>query len=128
VDDLLKSALRAHIETHGVPAIIDHDAEWPEDEVSEYGWVDYQPLVHASDPSKVHKGEGCRWVIPVGAQVTQRTYTLYDGPGREKTEAGFNTRTASCACGKNTSVTLRVTQPLGEVLLALTVPAGDLTL
>lgn len=128
MDTLLKQALIAHIEAHGVPATIDREAEWPEDEVSEYGWADYDRLVHASDPTKVHNGEGCRWVVPTGAQVIQRTYTLFDGPGREKVEAGFNTFSASCACGKYTDVSLRVAAPLGDVLLTLLAPTGTITI
>jgi hypothetical protein len=90
-----------------------------DDEVSIYGWVDYDAEAHLQGRDR--KGERtlppCSWVVPEGAELYERTYSMFtDTFSDNEQEVGINVKGCRCACGKYADVTLRYKGSLTEVL------------
>jgi hypothetical protein len=96
--------------------------EWPEFHVSTYGWTDYEAERHIHAPAwreTVH-GDGCKWVVPEGAELVEQTYSQFtDTFSDNEQEVGINVSGCHCACGKYTDVTLRYVGTLSQVLHSL---------
>jgi hypothetical protein len=116
-----KAKLRKFMEDKGAKVEINEDAEYEWDEVSPYGWSDYDAVDHTRPAQGRWPGDGCHWVVPEGATLTERTYSMFDGTFTDnKDEVGINVHPAHCACGKYTDVTLRYVGSLGDVIRELT--------
>ena len=93
------------------------------DDVSPYGWSDYDAWEHIIN--------GCSWVVPEGTVVKETTYSMFDGTFTgNKDEVGLNAAGVHCACGKYTDVTIRLTTSLGEAIRTLVGydPTGEMEL
>lgn len=117
-NDEYKAKVRAFVAEHGTKVDVrGHDPRGLED-VSTYGWQDYDAYKH------VYKGSGgddCSWVVPEGAVMRERSYTEWGGTfGESTTEVGVNVYGCSCRCGKYSDVILRwdgsVTDMLHSIL------------
>jgi len=100
--DEYRAKVREFIEGKGRKVQVEEKRfEWErDDEANVYGWVDYE----AQD----HIREGCRWIVPEGAVMYERTYSQFQDTFTENSEDhGVNVRGARCACGKYTDVILR---------------------
>lgn len=88
--------------------------DWEDDdEVSTYGWTDFE--------ADEHIRAGCRWIIPEGAVLYERTYSQFEDTDVDNiNEVGVNIRGCECACGQYQNAVLRwtgsVTQMLHSIL------------
>lgn len=90
-----------------------------EDDVSTYGWTDYDATDHITPwrGRGAAKREGCEWIVPEGAELYERTYSMFtDTFSDNEQEVGINVKGCSCKCGKYKDVTLRYKGSLTEVL------------
>lgn len=105
-----RAALRDFMQRRARPVQINRDAEYDFEEVSNYGWADDEAWTHVATP------EPCSWVVPEGATLTERTYSMFEDTFTgNRNEVGVNAYPCHCACGAFTDVTLRFTGSLGEV-------------
>ena len=122
-----KAKVRSFIATKGVPVEFDKRYAWQEDdEVSIYGWQDFDAASHCRE-----YGDGCHWIVPEGAELSERTYRQFeDTDAGNRQEMGVNVKGCRCACGRYTDVTLRwigsVAEMLREVLGPPTTPTVTL--
>lgn len=119
-----RAKLRKFMEDKGEPVRFEPKRyEWQEDdEVSTYGWHDYEATLHCRpvDP-KYSDTDGCHWIVPEGAVAYERGYSQFTDTFHDnEDEVGINVRPAHCACGKYTDVTLRYVGSLAEVIRELT--------
>ncbi len=108
----VKDGIRRLIQNQGMPVKFEESyfAGAHYDSVSIYGWVDYNIQDHIRD-------DRCRWVIPAGVKVTERSYTKFLGTFVDNAdEVGINAEGCHCACGRHINVTLRVVCGLGEAI------------
>lgn len=109
VDDEIKAGMRRLVAEKGRK--LDY-CESAYEEVSQYGWTDYEAWEHIDG--------GCEWVIPPGTKVIEKTYSMFDGTfTSNKDEVGINAEGVSCKCGKYKRVTIRVVMSLGEAIREL---------
>lgn len=96
--------------------------DWQEDDsVSTYGWTDYDAFNHVYPAEWKRPGDGCRWIVPEGAVLYERTYSLFTDTFHDnENEVGINVKGCRCACGKYEDVILRFTGSLADVMLELT--------
>lgn len=97
------------------------DKRWDfqdDDEVSPYGWTDFEAEYHILGQGyRKDTGGPCKWVVPEGAELYERTYSMFDNTFTDnKPEAGINVTGCHCECGKYSDVTLRFVGSLTEVL------------
>lgn len=116
MSDDYKAALRMFLAEKGQP--VQFVEGWGgEPEVSTYGWVDYDKMMHA---------RVCGWVIPEGAILTEQTYSQFgDTNAGNHDEVGLNVTGASCKCGEYTDVTLRYQGSFEEVLWSILGGVGE---
>jgi hypothetical protein len=111
-----KAKVREFIAKRGRPVRFEKRYDFQDDdEVSVYGWVDNGPDDHTrgwgGEPAE------CRWVVPEGVRLYERTYNLFDNTFTDnKDEHGVNVTGCHCACGKYSDVTLRWVGSLAEIL------------
>lgn len=100
--DEYRAKVREFIEAKGKKVQVEEKRyEWQlDDEANVYGWTDYQ--------AQEHIRSGCRWIVPEGALMYERTYSQFQDTFTENSEDhGVNVRGARCACGEYTDVILR---------------------
>lgn len=121
-NDEYKARVRTFVEQHGKPVeFTEKRYDWQDDDqVSVYGWTDYDALKHCK-PKEGWRGGGCHWIVPEGATMYERTYSQFEGTFTDNNdEAGVNVKGCHCACGKYTDMTLRwvgsVTDMLHSIL------------
>lgn len=86
-------------------------------EVSSYGWINMGAEDHVRP---VGGGEGCRWIVEQGVELTEETYSMFtDTDADNAREVGINVSPVHCACGKYRDVTLRYVGSLTDVLHTL---------
>jgi hypothetical protein len=114
-DEDLKAKMREYLAKEGRK--VQFTDSWGDGtpRVSHYGWTDYDAWDHV-----LGRGDGCHWVIPEHAVVKEETYSQFAGTftGADE-EVGLNVAGVSCACGRYTDVTIRVTSSLGDAIQAL---------
>lgn len=123
-----KKALRELVARKGKPVEFQEPRyEWEdEDGVSSYGWQNIEALEHVmqiTDEQRKRYGysvedyPACEWVVDEGAELKERTYSMFDGTGcGNQDEVGINVTPARCKCGKYQGVTLRYTASLADTL------------
>lgn len=118
-----RAKLRKFMEDEGEPVLfVPKHYEWQEDDqVSTYGWHDWDAVWHCK-PGRSHpESAGCHWIVPEGAVAYEREYSQFTDTFHDnEDEVGINVRPAHCACGKYTDVTLRYVGSLAEVIRELT--------
>lgn len=116
-----KARVRQFIAEKGSKIDPDRRYDWEaDDEVSTYGWVDYVAVEHTRAATGSHPGEGCRWIVPEGARLYERTYSQFAGTFNDnENEVGVNVRGCRCACGRYDDVILRWTGSLADMLHAI---------
>lgn len=92
--------------------------DWQEDdEVSTYGWSDYEAYKHTRSAEGKYPGDGCHWIVPEGARLYERSYSQFtDTFHSNEDEVGVNVKGCRCACGKYEDVILRWTGSLTDIL------------
>lgn len=118
-----KAAMRAFMERKGEKIRVESlGYSWEEpDEVSVYGWSDWEARRHTYPAGDPWKGDGCHWVVPEGARLYERTYNQFQDTFTDnKDEVGINVAGCRCACGKYQDVILRYTGTLAEVMQEIT--------
>lgn len=119
IDDQIKAAMRQFVADKGMKVNFKEPRySWEkEDDVSTYGWADYDAVDHVSTGKY---GDGCFWVVPEGTVVKEYTYSMFTGTFADNDEeVGINAIGCHCKCGKYKDVTLRVTSSLGDAIQAL---------
>lgn len=119
--DEYKEKMRDFLARKGKPVLFEERTGWDDEpKVSTYGWTDHNADVHCQPvvTTKTYTyGEGCHWVVPEGAVLTEHTYSQFtDTFSPNNDEVGVNVTPAHCACGKFTDMTLRYAGSLGEVI------------
>jgi hypothetical protein len=117
-----KLKLREFMSKHGAPVQFQEKRyEWQDDDdVSTYGWHDWDKVWHTHERGSHRLAEGCHWIVPEGAELIERTYSQFNGTFTDNNqEVGINVSGCHCACGKYTDVTLRYVGTLTEVLHSL---------
>jgi hypothetical protein len=125
--DEYKRKMRAFMEEKGVPVAVEKRGyDWEkDDDVSPYGWTDYDALRHCKGVDSGYQGDGCAWVVPEGARLYERTYNQFDGTFTDnKNQVGINVAGCRCACGKYTDTFLRFDGTLDEVIRQITGAPG----
>ena len=114
-----KAKLRAFMEVNAYP--IQFNKRWdsdPEDEVSVYGWTDWDAVWHIRD-------DDCSWIIPEGAELYERTYSQFQDTFTDnENEVGVNVLGCHCACGQYKDIGLRYAGSLSNVLNGLLTMKG----
>jgi hypothetical protein len=117
-----KMKVRVFMAEHGEPVAVEEKRyEWEQDdEVSTYGWVDYDAKRHCK-PVEKWDGDGCQWVVPQGARLYERTYSMFmDTFSDNKDQVGINVTGCRCVCGKYTDTILRYEGGLADIMRAIT--------
>lgn len=120
--DDYKVKVREFIEAKGQKVQVEEKRySWQDDDdVSTYGWTDYEAQQHiiGNNPHlPPEQNDHCRWVVPEGAVMYERTYSQFqDTDADNLNEHGVNVKGAHCACGKYTDVILRWTGSVTEML------------
>lgn len=117
-----KARMRAFMERHGAKVAISRPWDLDErHEVSVYGWRDAQASDHVRSAEGRWPGDGCRWVVPEGAVLYERTYSQFtDTMHDNEDEVGINVRGCRCVCGRYEDVILRYSGSLAEVMREIT--------
>ena len=111
-----KKKMRAFMAEKGQKIAIEPKRyEWEQDdEVSTYGWVDYDAQRHVRE-------QGCSWVVPAGARLYERTYSQFtDTFNDNEDQVGINVTGCRCACGEYEDVILRYSGGLADVMRFIT--------
>ena len=113
-EERYKEAMRDFMSAKGRPVdIINQDTGYF-DEVSTYGWVDYDADEHIRETT-------CVWIVEPGAIVTEREYSQFTDTNHDNAlEVGVNVYPAHCTCRAYTLVTLRYVGSLADVIQHLT--------
>jgi hypothetical protein len=122
-----KERLRELLRTKGHAVVF---SERDFEEVSPYGWTYFRADHHCTPKISslgLNRNAGdCQWVIPEGAKVVERTYSMFAGTFTDNdSEVGINVSPVHCQCGKYKDMTLRYTASLGETIRALTMDDND---
>lgn len=115
--DEYRARVRDFMARHGNPVQFrPRQYDWEaDDEVSTYGWHDLEAMDHAG--GTVRRRGTCHWVVPEGARLSERSYTMFAGTFVDADhEMGVNVTGARCACGRYPNVTLRWVGSVAEML------------
>ena len=118
-NDEYKSKVRDFMARKGRPVLFARTDYQGNPEPDVYGWVDHDADAHcrAVDEKYPGLGEGCTWVVPEGAVLTEETYDQFQDTFSDNAqEVGSNASGCRCACGKYSDVTLRWTGSVTEML------------
>lgn len=113
-----KAKVRQFIADKGMKIEIDNRYALNEDDdVSTYGWSDYTAAKHVFPAEGKYPGGGCHWIVPEGAKLYERTYSMFTDTFHDnEDEVGVNVRGCRCACGKYEDVILRWTGSMSDML------------
>jgi hypothetical protein len=107
-----KRRVREFMQQNG-RAVEHRDDSYGLQNVSVYGWCDYDAQRHIYD-------DKCAWIVPKGAQLEERTYSQFVGTFTDNAEEiGINVSPAHCACGRYTNRTLRHDGSLQDILAGI---------
>lgn len=110
-NDEYKAKVREFIAKNGSRVnVVGRYYDWEDDdEVSTYGWTDWEANKHVI--------KNCYWIVPEGAILYERSYSQFTDTFHDnENEVGVNVRGCFCACGKYENVILRWTGSLTEML------------
>lgn len=117
-----REALRRMLAEKGRPVLLEEPRySWqqdgdPDDNVSTYGWVDYEIEGHL-------RGGGCSIVIPEGSVVREKSYSQFqDTDTDNKSEVGLNVGGCHCRCEMYSNFYVRWTGSVGDAIRALFPP------
>jgi len=119
--DEYRAKVRAFMAEHGTKVEVrPREYDWQDDdEVSTYGWGDHAAYTHIH-PSGKDPEPGCRWIVPPGARLYERSYSQFNGTFADNAdEVGVNVRGCRCACGRYEDVILRWTGSVADMLHAI---------
>lgn len=120
--DDYKRLMREFMERRGAKIEVSDRYDWEDaDAVSTYGWHDYQAGQHVRPAEGQYPGDGCHWIVPEGAVLYERTYSMFTDTFHDnQDEVGINVKGCHCACGKYADVILRFDGSLADVMRELT--------